>query len=215
MYAGANPAGLIDDGHEFMGIDCPLGKNDRGGCNGASPARKVAKEIGAVTSLAGEGFVDLPDTLVEYGVKPGIEAAESFGKWTTTDGLNAVSVSSDFVASAATAGTAFCALKCEPQLTGVLVSVSRTSFAVGVSADVLSATLNCPGGGGFICDRALGNLGFSAAARGTDITIRAVAGAAMKKAGVPRPVREVVLNAASAFINTSATIKGNTERQSD
>ncbi len=55
LYVGANPINFVDpSGLGFLGIDCPFGETDSGGCNGASPqafARGTAA-VGCGLSIA-------------------------------------------------------------------------------------------------------------------------------------------------------------------
>lgn len=50
LYVGGNPANFVDpSGLSFLGIDCPFGETDTGGCNGADDAAgalDAAKDVG-------------------------------------------------------------------------------------------------------------------------------------------------------------------------
>ncbi len=50
LYAGGHPANSIDPtGLSFLGIKCPVGETDTGGCNGANDVRgfvDVAEDLG-------------------------------------------------------------------------------------------------------------------------------------------------------------------------
>jgi RHS repeat-associated protein len=55
MYAGANPAGLIDDGHKFGPFECFGPKDADGGCTWRTDLRKAPAEIQGIPMTASEG----------------------------------------------------------------------------------------------------------------------------------------------------------------
>ncbi len=78
-YVGGNPVNSIDpSGLAFLGIDCPFGETDSGGCNGASreaitTGLSIAGTVAGVATLLASGGASLAlaDASVGLGTAEG------------------------------------------------------------------------------------------------------------------------------------------------